>query len=57
MEVDSMADDKDKNICKHPACSCPVEKGEKYCSPTCAGAGDTMQIDCDCGHPSCTGDF
>lgn len=52
-----MADEKKENICKHPACSCPVEKGEKYCSPTCEGAGDTMQIDCDCGHPSCSGDF
>ena len=43
--------------CAHPTCSCVVENGEKYCSVSCQGSGKTMQIDCDCGHKSCSGDF
>jgi hypothetical protein len=43
--------------CAHPACSCTVEKGEEFCSATCQGSGKTLQIDCDCGHDACTGDF
>jgi hypothetical protein len=52
-----MADDKDKNQCKHPACSCPKPDDGDYCSSICEGSGDTVTIDCDCGHPECTGDF
>lgn len=47
----------DQNICEHPACSCPVGEDDDYCSATCQGAGGTMQIDCDCGHEACSGDF
>jgi hypothetical protein len=52
-----MADEQEKKECKHPACSCPVAEGQKYCSSICEGAGDTTTIDCDCGHPECQGDF
>ena len=52
-----MADEKDGKVCKHSACSCPVSGDDDYCSPTCQGAGTTTQIDCDCGHPGCAGDF
>ena len=47
----------DANTCKNPPCTCPVEKGEKFCSVHCQGTGNTVQIDCDCGHPACAGDF
>ena len=52
-----MADDRGDNTCKNPPCSCPVEKKGDYCSATCQGTGDTTQIDCDCGHPECGGDY
>ena len=52
-----MANDKEANTCKHPTCSCPVEAGASYCSASCEGAKGTLQIDCDCGHPACKGDF
>ena len=45
------------NTCKNPPCTCPVEKGEKYCGAHCTGTGSTIQIDCDCGHDTCKGDF
>ena len=45
------------NKCAHPTCSCVVEKDEKFCSVSCQGSGGTMQIDCDCGHDGCSGDF
>jgi hypothetical protein len=51
-----MADDKE-NQCKNPPCSCPATADGKYCSAACAGTGDVVQLDCDCGHPDCTGDF
>jgi len=46
-----MADE--QKICKHPACSCAVDKDNDYCSASCQGAGGTATIDCDCGHPAC----
>ena len=51
-----MADDNEKK-CKNPACSCPPQPDGKYCSASCEGTGDTIEIDCDCGHPECTGNF
>jgi hypothetical protein len=52
-----MADDKDKNKCKNPPCSCPATEGSKYCSASCQGTGDTIELDCDCGHDDCSGNF
>ncbi|HEX8652732.1 MAG TPA: hypothetical protein VF708_18090 [Pyrinomonadaceae bacterium] len=52
-----MADDKERKKCKNPACSCPAADDGNYCSANCEGAGDITQIDCDCGHPECSGDF
>jgi hypothetical protein len=40
--------------CAHPACTCPVEKGQKYCSQYCQDAGGTMEISCNCGHAGCS---
>ncbi len=51
-----MADDQEKQ-CKNPACTCPAQTDAKYCSAACEGAGNTVQIDCDCGHPECSGNF
>jgi hypothetical protein len=52
-----MADDKDKKKCKNPSCSCPATEGTKYCSASCQGTGDTIELDCDCGHDDCSGNF
>jgi hypothetical protein len=30
--------------CAHPACDCPAQEGEKYCSPYCHDAGDLTEI-------------
>ena len=47
----------EENKCKNPACSCPAQPEGKYCSASCEGAGGTIEIDCDCGHPECSGNF
>lgn len=52
-----MADDDKKETCRNPACTCPPQPGGKYCSASCEGAGKTIEIDCDCGHPTCGGNF
>jgi len=52
-----VAEDKEKNKCKNAACSCTVQEGQKYCSASCEGTGDTIEIDCDCSHPECKGNF
>jgi len=49
-----MADENE--TCKNSACGCPPQDG-KYCGASCEGVGDTVQIDCDCGHPECSGNF
>ncbi len=49
-----MADEKE--TCKNPVCGC-VQHEDKYCSASCEGVGDTVEIDCDCGHPECSGSF
>ena len=51
-----MADD-NGNTCKNPACSCPPQPDGKYCSASCEGTGSTIEIDCDCGHEACGGNF
>ena len=45
------------DTCKNPPCSCTVERGDRYCSVHCESTPNTVQIDCDCGHQSCSGDF
>jgi hypothetical protein len=50
-----MADDPKQ--CKNPVCTCPPQPGGKYCSASCEGAGDTIELDCDCGHEECAGNF
>ena len=55
IQEDVMADEKDK--CKNPVCSCAPQPDGKYCSASCEGAGDTIELDCDCGHPECSGNF
>jgi hypothetical protein len=51
-----MADDSVK-VCENPPCGCPATEGEDYCSASCEGSGSTVQIDCDCGHETCGGNF
>jgi hypothetical protein len=45
--------EKQKGMCAHPACNCPVQEGEKYCSPYCHDAADTTEIFCGCEHQAC----
>ena len=52
-----MADDTDQNQCKNPSCTCPAQPGGKYCSASCEGSGSTIELDCDCGHEACGGNF
>jgi hypothetical protein len=47
----------DENKCKNVTCSCPATEGTKYCGPSCEGKGDTIELDCDCGHEDCQGNF
>lgn len=52
-----MAEEKGVKTCKNPTCNCRVSDDASYCSATCEGAGGMTQIDCDCGHSECQGDF
>lgn len=47
----------DENKCKNAACSCPPQDEGNYCSASCEGTGKTIEIDCDCGHETCQGNF
>lgn len=51
-----MADDNEKQ-CENPSCTCPAQPGGKYCSASCEGSGSTIELDCDCGHEACGGNF
>lgn len=52
-----MADDDKTKTCKNASCSCPATEGTKYCSASCEGTGSTIELDCDCGHKECEGNF
>ena len=43
-----------KKQCAHPACTCDVADGKKYCSQYCEDAKDTMELSCNCGHAGCS---
>lgn len=47
----------DVEKCKNPPCTCKPEPGAKYCSASCEGTGDTIELDCDCSHEECQGNF
>jgi len=47
----------DEKKCKNPPCTCPPQPDGKYCSASCEGTGDTIELDCDCGHDECQGNF
>ena len=49
----------DNNKCAHEACSCTVQKDDKYCSPQCEAdaSSDMTSIECKCGHPGCSGEI
>jgi hypothetical protein len=47
-----MADQQTKK-CAHPACNCPVDKGQKYCGDYCHDARRTLELSCNCRHPQC----
>jgi hypothetical protein len=54
-----------QNQCQNPPCTCPPQPDGKYCSASCEGAANpgwwgthgTIEIDCDCGHEACQGNF
>ena len=47
----------DEQKCKNPPCTCKPQPGGKYCSASCEGTGDTIELDCDCSHEECQGNF
>jgi len=47
----------DENKCKNAVCGCQAQDDGKYCSASCEGTGDTIELDCDCGHDGCSGNF
>jgi hypothetical protein len=51
-----MAEEEEKQ-CQNPVCTCKPQPGGKYCSASCEGAGKTIELDCDCGHAECAGNF
>lgn len=52
-----MADEREENVCGNATCSCKVAEGQKYCSASCEGSGSTIELDCDCSHTECRGNF
>jgi hypothetical protein len=52
-----MVDENEEKKCQNPVCTCPPQPGGKYCSASCEGAGKTVELDCDCGHEECAGNF
>ena len=48
-------DDKKKNPCAHPGCSCLANNDSKYCSPHCETVKTGSELACECGHPQCIG--
>ena len=52
----TMADEK-QNKCRNEVCNCQAQPDGKYCSASCEGKGDTIEIDCDCQHPECSLNF
>ena len=49
--------DETNKTCKNAPCSCPVPNDQKFCSTACEGTGETIELDCDCGHDACAGNF
>src|SRR6266568_7586966 len=47
----------EESKCKNPPCTCPQPPDGKYCSASCEGTGDTIELDCDCSHEACQGNF
>lgn len=52
-----MPEKKEVKSCKNPPCSCEIPNDENYCSTSCAVMGKSTNIDCECGHPDCKGDY
>ena len=48
-------DDKAKNKCAHPNCTCKAAADSKFCSPYCESAKSSTAISCECGHAGCGG--
>jgi len=47
--------DKAKNKCAHPNCTCKAAADSKFCSPYCESAKSSTAISCECGHAGCGG--
>jgi hypothetical protein len=44
---------KNDQKCAHVACGCAVAPGARHCSSYCEGAGDHLDITCQCEHAGC----
>jgi len=42
----------DSKKCAMANCLCIPPAGQKYCSPYCEAAKDSVTLECDCGHPA-----
>jgi hypothetical protein len=49
---DAMEKNTEQRDCAHPACTCKVSAGMKYCSDYCKKAPET-ELHCNCMHPDC----
>jgi hypothetical protein len=43
----------EQHECAHPACSCKVPSGQKFCSDYCKKAPET-ELHCNCMHAGCS---
>lgn len=53
--MEYIADVESTRKCAYEECQCQVPSTEEYCSDCCSDADDVaeVEIQCDCGHPSC----
>jgi hypothetical protein len=42
--------------CANPVCTCAPPKGERFCGAHCEALKGAVEVMCQCGHASCSGD-
>ena len=45
----------DPKKCAHATCTCMARPDSDFCSEFCEDSKDLTTLDCDCGHPGCSG--
>jgi hypothetical protein len=41
--------------CAHETCTCTAAEGSDYCSTFCKDLKGVTTLECECGHPGCSG--